>query len=146
MIPTQDALYTFSTRVQSLMTENSISQKELADRIHLTPSALNRYLRGNRMPNLELLLQLADFFQVSVSYLLGETEERHLVPPLLPDEKTVLEIYRSLPQIARDNFRINADIFAHFSRLCVHPFCENKKEHNTIRPTTVSCKPKKTDT
>lgn len=145
MIPTQDALYTFSARVQSLMTENSISQKELADSIHLTPSALNRYLRGNRTPGLELLLQLADYFQVSVSYLLGETEERHLVPPLLPDEKAVLEIYRSLPQIARDNFRINADVFAHFTRLCAHSFFEYEKEKHMDQSTTVFRKQKKTD-
>ena len=93
------------------------------------------------MPNLELLLQLADFFQVSVSYLLGETEERHLVPPLLPDEKTVLEIYRSLPQIARDNFRINADIFSHFTELCAQNLCKNQ---NPI--SSESQKKEKTDT
>ena len=124
---TQNALDTFSVRIQTLMKEHALSQKDLADKVHLSPSALSRYLSGERIPNVELLLQLANYFQVSVSYLLGETEERHLIPPLLPDEKTVLEIYRSLPQSARDNFRTNSAIFAHFIELCVHNYHNTKK-------------------
>lgn len=41
--------------------------------IGLNPDALRKYERGERVPTAEALMMIADFYHVSVDYLLGRT-------------------------------------------------------------------------
>lgn len=55
-----------------LLRENyPISQLEFAKLLNISNSALSQYESGNRMPNDEIKLKIADFFGVSVDFLLG---------------------------------------------------------------------------
>ena len=67
-------------RLKSLRTERSVSQKTLAEAIHVAQSAVGNWESGARQPNLDRVRQLASFFDVSVGYLLG-TEERDTADP-----------------------------------------------------------------
>lgn len=58
-------------RLRLLREKHHLSQKEVAAKIHKTPQAYSLYEQGKRSPDVETLIQLADFFHVSVDYLLG---------------------------------------------------------------------------
>ena len=49
-------------------------QKAIADGIHVPLRTYQRYEYGEREPNASTLLALADYFDVSVDYLLGRTD------------------------------------------------------------------------
>ena len=53
-----------------------MQQRELGEMYELSSSAIGSYERNLREPTLELLLQLSEYFGVSVDYLLCRTEER----------------------------------------------------------------------
>jgi transcriptional regulator with XRE-family HTH domain len=61
--------------------EKGITQKELADRLHISRSTIAGYESLGKEPDGEKLCALADFFGVSVDYLLGVTDSRELTSP-----------------------------------------------------------------
>lgn len=64
----------FSERLKMLRNLKSISQQKLADYMGVSKSSINMYERGEREPNLELLEAFADFFNVDLNYLLGQSD------------------------------------------------------------------------
>lgn len=56
-------------RISFLRIQKGISQAELAQKLHLSPSTLGSYEQGRRIPSVSILLALADEFEVSVDYL-----------------------------------------------------------------------------
>lgn len=48
-----------------------MTMKELADLFHLGESTISMYENGQREPNNEIITKLADYFQVSIDFLLG---------------------------------------------------------------------------
>lgn len=54
-----------------LRKENKKTQDEVARILNLSTAAYGRYEVGNREPNLESLIKLADYYQVSLDYLVG---------------------------------------------------------------------------
>ena len=53
-----------------------LKQKELAEKLGLTPTALNYYEKGKRMPSIEILKQISSILNVGMDYLLGlESQE-----------------------------------------------------------------------
>ena len=67
---------TFGDRLRELRKERGMQQRELGDLHNLSSSAIGSYERNLREPTLELLLQLSEYFGVSVDYLLCRTDER----------------------------------------------------------------------
>ena len=45
----------------------------------LTAAAISQYENGKRIPEIDTLVDFADFFQVSVDYLLGIVDQKELV-------------------------------------------------------------------
>ncbi|WP_391559642.1 helix-turn-helix domain-containing protein [Robertmurraya sp.] len=52
-----------------------LTQEELAKNIGITRSALSQYEIGRRQPDYDTLQKLADYFEVTVDYLLGRTDD-----------------------------------------------------------------------
>ena len=71
----------FSERLKRLRMEKGITQKELADRLHISRSTIAGYESLGKEPDGEKLCALADFFGVSVDYLLGGTDSREPISP-----------------------------------------------------------------
>lgn len=61
----------FKERLKQLRADFQISQSALADALHVTRSAVNAWELGNSYPNMQCLVSLAKFFNVSADYLLG---------------------------------------------------------------------------
>ena len=63
----------------------------------VSSGAITNWKNGT-IPPAETLLSIADYFNVSVDYLLGKSEEQKNEPPLslTKEEATLLELYRAL--------------------------------------------------
>ena len=51
-----------------------LTQEELAKKIHVGRSTISGYENGTSQPSYAVLVQLADFFHVSLDYLFGRTK------------------------------------------------------------------------
>lgn len=63
-------------RIKQLREEKGIKQEELARMLSVSPSTVGMYEINKREPNNEITINLANFFNVSVDYLLGNSEFR----------------------------------------------------------------------
>lgn len=61
----------FAKRLKELRKENKMSQEELSKETCFNQSTISKWERGEREPNIEVLILLADFFKVSTDYLFG---------------------------------------------------------------------------
>ena len=68
----------FKDRLKLLRENKKISSKELADALNVDVATISNYESGRRNPKNETLLQLADFFNVSIDYLLGRTDDEQV--------------------------------------------------------------------
>lgn len=64
-------------RIRYLREEKEISQKKLAEYIKVSPSTIGMYEQERRVPSAEILNIIAEFFNVSVDYLMGRTDTRN---------------------------------------------------------------------
>lgn len=88
-----------SRRLENLLEEHNLTQRQLSNELHIAPSTLNGYLRRNREPDFATLIKLAKYFKVSTDYLLGVTEIRRPYPSgeFYDDKKEdLLYTYRTL--------------------------------------------------
>lgn len=60
-------------RLQDLREDADLSQKQVAEILHIQQTVYSRYERGYQTIPVEHLLVLADYYHVSVDYLLGRT-------------------------------------------------------------------------
>ena len=70
-------MMTFSTRLKKLRKEKGLNQEQLADKLNKSKSSISSYESGRRTPDIVALQEIAGFFNVSVDYLLGNSDIRH---------------------------------------------------------------------
>ncbi|MBQ7759704.1 MAG: helix-turn-helix transcriptional regulator [Acidaminococcaceae bacterium] len=61
----------FSEILQDLREDRDISRKEMASYLNISLSTLGMYEQGRREPNIEMLIRIADYFNVSLDFLVG---------------------------------------------------------------------------
>ncbi len=61
--------------------KRNLSQKELSQIINVSQQTIGSWETGRTEPNSEALHQLADFFNISVDYLLGRSTSKHNILP-----------------------------------------------------------------
>ena len=64
----------FMDRLKLLRKEAQLSQQMMADALGVSRQAYSNYEAGNREPSYETALQLANYFNVTTDYLLGNEE------------------------------------------------------------------------
>lgn len=64
---------TIADRLRDLRTLKSVNQDTAAESCGISRIALARYETGQRTPRIEIVTRLADYYGVSVDYLLGGT-------------------------------------------------------------------------
>lgn len=63
-------------RMKSLRKSRGLKQTAAAESIGLSYMSYRRYETGEREPGVSTLWKMADFYGVSVDYLIGRSEER----------------------------------------------------------------------
>lgn len=88
--------------IQGLREEANIRQSELAKSLGLGRTTISNYENNYSSPDLETLIQIANFFHVSTDYLLGISSVKNAPQNLQEDEAKVLKYYRRLNSENKD--------------------------------------------
>ena len=72
-------MISFSERLRALRKERGLNQTELATALNVTFGTVSIWERGVRKPEMDTLEKISDYFDVSLGYLLGSTDDRQ--PP-----------------------------------------------------------------
>lgn len=111
----------FAYRLSNLRKDHNLSQKQLADQLHVTHSQISRIESGEtKNPNISIVIDAARFFHVSTDYLLGITQITS------PKSYDISELRLSEEAVTRlITRRIDVDILnrllehEHFPKLCI---------------------------
>ena len=60
-----------SQSIRACRKRQGLSQDELANRLHVTRQAVSKWENGSALPSVDMLIALANVFQLSVDELLG---------------------------------------------------------------------------
>ena len=63
-------------RIKVQREEMGLSQKGLAERVDISPSAINQFEKGEKKPSSEVLARIASELGVSTDYLFGASNEK----------------------------------------------------------------------
>lgn len=61
-------------RIRDLREDNDLKQRQLADYLNCSQQVYSNYELGQRDIPTDVLIRLADFYDVSIDYLLGQTK------------------------------------------------------------------------
>jgi len=64
----------FIQNLKTLFNERKLTQKQLADGIKIDRSSISYLLNGLTMPKFTTLISIADYFGVSIDWLVGRTD------------------------------------------------------------------------
>ena len=64
----------FSNRLKEIRKERNFTQKNVADHLGIAERAYQNYEYGKREPNLETLIKLANYFDVTLDFLSGRSD------------------------------------------------------------------------
>lgn len=70
-------MQTFSERLKQIRIESGYTQKDVANGIKSTEAGYQNYESGRRLPKFDALIALADFFDVSLDYLVGRSDKKN---------------------------------------------------------------------
>ncbi len=65
---------TFQERLISLKHKKQVLQKDIADNLSISLRSYQDYEKGNAEPKMKYLIEIADYFDVSLDYLVGRTD------------------------------------------------------------------------
>ncbi len=85
----------FSVRLKQLRKERGLLQKDISQIFNVSMGAVGNWESGNRIPDSETLSRIADYFRVSVDYLLGRdtpSESAGTVPGLIAVRKQKIPV------------------------------------------------------
>lgn len=124
------------TRFKELRKQRKLTQEELISQFNerygkqYTASSISMFENNKRIPETQALMDFADFYGVSVDYLLGRTDipeplppyiNKNLTPPqvtpqvipdiLTPDERECIRKYRALTDDQRGAIKNQIDYF-----------------------------------
>lgn len=92
----------FGEIICALRAEKGIYQKELADYLKVSIGTISNYEQGIHNPDFNTLCSIADFYEVSLDYLLGRTNIRASADKLdqkLTDNYTVADMLNTTLQL-----------------------------------------------
>lgn len=94
----------FNERFKELKEELNLSAKELSNILNIAPSTLSYYLK-DREPNYDMLTKIADYFDVTVDWLIGRTDNRSSVYEALEKEIVNTIIKNDIDDISKDDIK-----------------------------------------
>lgn len=68
------------TRIKNLREESGLTQLAFAKILNINNSTLCQYENGDRVPSDDIKIRIADYFRVSLDYLVGRTNQREQLP------------------------------------------------------------------
>lgn len=97
-----------------LRKEKGVLQKEVATYLNVTVATISNYEKGVHAPDLNTLIMLADFFDVSTDYLLQRTDYRSSINTLnylLSADYTVSDLMNTVVELDPRNVQALLDYY-----------------------------------
>lgn len=88
--------------LKELRIKHGISQEELADLLNISQQSISKYENGHAFPDINLLIQIADYFKVSIDYLTNHTCKDPL--QLTFQESEIIELFRTKSSATKNEF------------------------------------------
>lgn len=66
----------YLSRIKELRTEKGLTLIEMSNQLGIGKATINNYELGRSEPNISTLIKLAEYFDVSIDYLVGRSDER----------------------------------------------------------------------
>ena len=63
-------------RLRDLREDNDLTQKQIAEMLHIKQNTYSQYENGQRQLPIDVLIKLAQFYKVSTDYILGLTDKK----------------------------------------------------------------------
>lgn len=104
---------TFAKRLYELLIDKDVPQAHLAKAMGTSPQAISSYVKGKTTPDYDMLCNIADYFDVSIDWLLGRTNVQS------SDENTFIDVqpaHNDTPSILRE-FRHAKDTLENLYKL-----------------------------
>lgn len=80
-----DAMNFFSVRLKKLRESAGLTQSQLGEELDVSRGSIGYYEKSERIPDIEFLKKTADYFKVSLDYLMGQSDN------LLPEGGSIQE-------------------------------------------------------
>ncbi len=64
-------------RIRDMREDADLSQAKLGEILHISQRSYSHFETGTRSLPVDVLIKLADFYEVSVDYLLERTDDKH---------------------------------------------------------------------
>lgn len=99
-----------SLRIKDLRTERHLTQQDVADGTSISRSVLSQYEAGTVDPTASVISRLADYFQVSIDYLVGREDDLGNISlpsqgaPPSRKERELLAIFRQMTDAQQNRF------------------------------------------
>lgn len=93
-------------RMRTLREKKDLKQKRVADSLGISPYQLSRYEGGHSKPDPDLIVKIADFYEVSADYLLGREEP---IDPLQYYKNKIVTEYPDINLMFKDMESLTAD-------------------------------------
>lgn len=63
-------------RIQDLLIDSDLSQKKIGEILHISQRSYSHYETGSRNIPIEMLIRLADYYDTTIDYLVGRTDNK----------------------------------------------------------------------
>ena len=63
-------------RIQDLRIDSDLSQKKIGEILHISQRSYSHYEPGSRNIPIEMLIRLADYYDTTIDYLVGRTDNK----------------------------------------------------------------------
>ena len=80
-------MFTLSENIKRLRQAKGLNQVELAKRLGVTKQCVSNWENDNVVPSIEMLIKIADFFNVTTDYILGRNDKVLIDVSKLTDEQ-----------------------------------------------------------
>lgn len=104
----------FGEFLAKLRKEKGYYQKEVAAYLNVTVATISNYEKGVHAPDLDTLIKLADFYDVSTDYLLQRTRYKSSIRTLnkrLSADYTISDIINTTLELDRRNIKALLDYY-----------------------------------
>ena len=63
-------------RIQDLRIDSDLSQKKIGEILHISQRSYSHYETGSRNIPIEMLIRLADYYDTTIDYVVGRTDNK----------------------------------------------------------------------
>lgn len=109
----------FDDRLKKLRESKKLTQKQVAESLEMNPRTYSSYENNEREPNSEVLLMIADLFDVSIDYLVGYDKRRIIkneigrteTEQLNKAEIELIKNYRQLSYQGKEHLKVTMEMY-----------------------------------